>query len=244
MATEIQATAKAEAIAEGRSTLLPPAAGDKRLVSLDAFRGWTMFWIVGGGAIVAGLHALSSNPLINGLVYELSHTDWQGLRFYDLIWPSFMLMTGMSLPWSYAKRSLTQKDHEIFMRVLRQLCGSFFFLVRYGESIGFHHPYLVELSSALQPIAVAYLAAFLIVRRSWHFQATVGASILVFYALLLAFVPAPGVSSRVTTIETQTWFCGRTWPPWAACCPSTGVRSSALFPPSLPPSWACCWANF
>jgi len=45
----------------------------------------------------------------------------------------------------------------------------------------------------LQPIAVAYLAAFLIVRRSWRFQAAVGAGILVFYALLLAFVPAPGV---------------------------------------------------
>jgi len=68
-----------------------------------------------------------------------------------------------------------------------------FLLGSLRESISFQHPYLVELSSALQPIAVAYLAAFLIVRKPWRVQATIGASILVFYALLLAFVPAPGV---------------------------------------------------
>src|SRR5690349_2691849 len=96
---------------------LVPRPAPKRLVSLDAFRGWIMFWIVGGEALVVGLKALAPNALTNGLVYELSHTDWQGLRFYDLIWPSFMLMTGMSVPLSYAKRSLTQTHHQIFMRV-------------------------------------------------------------------------------------------------------------------------------
>ena len=166
--------------------------GTKRLSSLDAFRGWTMFWIVGGSALVAGLQALNANRVINGLVYELNHSDWQGLRFYDLIWPSFMLMTGMSLPFSYAKRSLTQTHRQILMRVLRRFLV-LFLLGSLRESIHFNHPYLIELSSALQPIAVAYLAAFLIVPRSWRFQAAVGAGILVFYALLLAFVPAPGV---------------------------------------------------
>jgi predicted acyltransferase len=168
------------------------AAGTKRLVSLDVFRGWTMFWIVGGTGLVAGLQHLSPDPVINGLVYELSHTDWQGLRFYDLIWPSFMLMTGMSLPFSYAKRSLTQTHGQIFGRVVRRVIV-LFLLGSLRESIHFNHPYLIELSSALQPIAVAYFAAFLLLRKSWRIQAAVGAGILVFYALLLAFVPAAGV---------------------------------------------------
>ena len=196
MAISHSATATATGIeaeqATSPSLRMDISPGTKRLSSLDAFRGWTMFWIVGGSALVAGLQALNANPVINGLVYELNHSDWQGLRFYDLIWPSFMLMTGMSLPFSYAKRSLTQTHRQILMRVLRR----FFVLFLLGslrESIHFNHPYLIELSSALQPIAVAYLAAFLIVRRSWRFQAAVGAGILVFYALLLAFVPAPGV---------------------------------------------------
>jgi len=189
MATE---TAVAKAAISSTGQAASPVPQTKRLVSLDVFRGWTMFWIVGGAALVEGLQALNPNPLINGVVYELNHTDWQGLRFYDLIWPSFMLMTGMSLPLSYAKRSLTQTHHQIFMRVLRRF-AVLFLLGSLRESIHFNHPYIVELSSALQPIAVAYLAAFLLVRKSWKFQASVGAGILVFYALLLAFVPAPGV---------------------------------------------------
>ena len=196
MAISHSATATATGIeaeqATSPSLRMDISPGTKRLSSLDAFRGWTMFWIVGGSALVAGLQALNANPVINGLVYELNHSDWQGLRFYDLIWPSFMLMTGMSLPFSYAKRSLTQTHREILMRVLRRFLV-LFLLGSLRESIHFNHPYLIELSSALQPIAVAYLAAFLIVRRSWRFQAAVGAGILVFYALLLAFVPAPGV---------------------------------------------------
>jgi len=61
------------------------------------------------------------------------------------------------------------------------------------ESVSLGSPRLIELSSALQPIAVASLAAFLLVCKSWRFQAAVGASILVGYLLLLALVPVPGV---------------------------------------------------
>jgi predicted acyltransferase len=192
-ATLSAAGVKAEAkTSPGLRTHISP--GTERLVSLDAFRGWTMFWIVGGAALVGGLQALNANHVTNLLIYELTHSDWQGLRFYDLIWPSFMLMTGVSLPLSYAKRSRTQTHRQILMRVLRRFLV-LFLLGSLRESIHFNHPYLIELSSALQPIAVAYLAAFLIVRRSWRFQAAVGAGILVFYALLLAFVPAPGVAA-------------------------------------------------
>ena len=175
----------------GQATASVPSAS-KRLVSLDAFRGWTMFWIVGGGALVTGLEALGHNPVIDTLVYQLEHTPWQGLRYYDLIWPSFMLMTGMSLPFSYAKRSLTQTHREILLRVLRRVIV-LFLLGSVRESVSLNHPYWVELSSALQPIAIAYFCAVLLVRRSWRFQAAVGASILAGYALLLAFVPAPGI---------------------------------------------------
>lgn len=196
MATETSLTARAKEVAPGPATAVSQRMEDapaaKRLFALDAFRGWTMFWIVGGTALVAGLQKLAGNAVMNGIVYELNHTDWQGLRFYDLIWPSFMLMTGMSLPFSYAKRSLTQSHHQIFLRVLRRFMV-LFLLGSLRESIHFNRPYVVELSSALQPIAIAYFAAFLLVRKSWRFQAAVGAAILVFYALLLAFVPAPGV---------------------------------------------------
>jgi predicted acyltransferase len=167
------------------------AAAPGRLVSLDAFRGFTMFWIVGGAELVRGLEHLGQNPVVALLADQLRHSDWEGLRFYDLIWPSFMLMTGMSLPFSYAKRIQTQSHEEIFLRVLRRF-AVLFLLGSVRESVHLGAPYLIELSSALQPIAVAYLFAFLLIRRSAWFQAAVGAGILAGYALVLALVPAPG----------------------------------------------------
>src|SRR3989454_11227495 len=156
MATE---AATVKQMGEPASLVPPPApsSGTKRLFSLDAFRGFTMFWIVGGTALVAGLQKLTPNPVLNGLVYELSHTDWQGLRFYDLIWPSFMLMTGMSLPFSYAKRSQTHTQWQIFLRGLRRVVGQFL-LGSLRTSVQLGSPYLVEFSSAVQPIAISYLA--------------------------------------------------------------------------------------
>jgi predicted acyltransferase len=174
------------------STLPKPATA--RLVSLDAFRGFIMFWIVGGSTVVVGLQALGHSAVLDGIIYELNHSAWEGLRFYDCIWPSFMLMVGISIPFSYAKRSLTQTHLQMLFHAIRR----FAILMLLGgvrESVNLGSPHLVELSSALQPIAVASLVAFLLAPKSWKFQALVGASILVGYLLLLALVPVPGVGS-------------------------------------------------
>ena len=82
-----------------------PPAGEGRLVSLDTFRGFIMFWIIGGEALAVGLQAFKPNFLLSTIAFELNHTPWQGLRFYDCIWPSFMLMVGVSVLLSFAKRS-------------------------------------------------------------------------------------------------------------------------------------------
>src|SRR6266704_4969805 len=169
--------------------LQAPAAPATRLVSLDAFRGFIMVWIVGGSGLMLGLQKLGGNPVVDAIIRQLHHTDWQGLRFYDLIWPAFMLMTGVSLPFSYAKRRLTKAHAEIFWRVALR-CAVLFLLGSLRESVRLNAPHLVELSSALQPIAIAYFCAFLIVRRSWRFQAAVSIGILALYGLLLALAPA------------------------------------------------------
>jgi predicted acyltransferase len=192
MATDVKekVTAMPSELA-GKVPPVPPA-GEGRLVSLDTFRGFIMFWIIGGEALAVGLQALKPNFLLNTLVYELNHTPWQGLRFYDCIWPSFMLMVGISVPFSFAKRSRTESYSEMLGHAVKRF-AVLFLLGSLRQSIHSGAPYWVELSSALQPIAVAYLVAFLLVRKSQRIQATVGASILVAYALMLRFVPAPGV---------------------------------------------------
>ena len=173
-----------------RSTSIPAAS--ERLDSLDAFRGFIMLWIIGGEGLMAGLAAIGHNRVIDAIVYELNHTPWQGLRFYDCIWPSFMLMVGLSVPFSFAKRSLTQTYHQQLVHAAKRAIV-LFLLGSLRESVSIGSPYLIELSSALQPIAIAYFVAFLVVRKSWRFQAVLAAAILLGYALVLAFIPAPGV---------------------------------------------------
>ena len=74
-----------------RGAQKPPASAE-RLLSLDTFRGFTMFWIVGGEALMLGIQHLGHNRVIDLIVRQLNHTPWIGLRFEDCIWPSFMLM--------------------------------------------------------------------------------------------------------------------------------------------------------
>jgi len=167
-----------------------PAASD-RLLSLDTFRGFTMFWIVGGEALVLGIQHLGHNRVIDLIARQLNHTPWIGLRFEDCIWPSFMLMVGVSVPLAFARRSLTENYNQQLAHALRRTVV-LFLLGSVRESLFLHTPCLIELSSALQPIAIAYFAAFLVARKSWKFQAALAAGILAAYACLLAFVPAPG----------------------------------------------------
>jgi predicted acyltransferase len=170
----------------------PPQKIPERLLSLDTFRGFTMFWITGGGFLMLGIQALGHNAVTDLLVHELHHTPWIGLRFYDCIWPSFMLMVGVSVPLALAKRSLTESYNQQLAHAVKRAVV-LFLLGSVRESISLHSPFLIELSSALQPIAIAYLFAFLVARKSWRFQASLAAIILAVYAFILAFVPAPGI---------------------------------------------------
>ncbi|MGD0225957.1 MAG: hypothetical protein ABSF71_26800 [Terriglobia bacterium] len=226
MATGLSSTVAEKAKPAGRDLPgnAPPTSspGEGRLVSLDTFRGFIMFWIAaGGGALVEGLRTASPNALFNGLVYELDHTPWVGLRFYDCIWPSFMLMVGISVPLSFAKRSRTETYPQMLGHALSRF-AVLFLLGSLRESVTFNKPYWVELSSALQPIAIAYLVAFLLVRKSQRIQAAVGALILLAYALILAFVSAPGIPAgsyqpMVNLVRyTDLLILGRTYPgePW------------------------------
>jgi predicted acyltransferase len=171
---------------------IPVPAVSERLGSLDAFRGFVMLWIIGGEGLMVGLAALGHNRVIDTVVYELSHSPWQGLRFYDCIWPSFMLMVGVSVPLSFVKRSLTQTYQQQLAHAAKRAIV-LFLLGSLRESVLLGSPYLIELSSALQPIAIAYFVAVLVVRKSWRFQALLGAGILAGYALVLAFIRAPGI---------------------------------------------------
>lgn len=184
----------AAAPAAPERTAPPATRAAVRLTSLDAFRGFTMFWIAQGKGIVEGLRALGGNPVLAGITYELNHSAWQGLRYYDCIWPSFMLMVGVSVPFAIARRSQTQTDTQMLLHAIRRAV-ILFLLGSLRETVSLGSPFLTELSSALQPIAVAYLVAFLLARKGPWVQGFVGGGLLAAYGLLLALVPPLSAAS-------------------------------------------------
>jgi predicted acyltransferase len=163
----------------------------QRLVSLDVLRGFTMFWLMGGKALVLAVTAIAGVDWVND---QLQHSAWEGVRYYDLIWPTFMLMVGVAIPFSFTKRSATQSRAEILRHAWRR-AAVLFLLGSLRESMHDGVPRLIELSSALQPIAIAYLVASYFAGAACRWQLGVTAGIFVGYALLLAFVPAPGVAA-------------------------------------------------
>jgi len=161
-----------------------PAPQGGRVVSLDAFRGFTMFWLMGGKAFVLAIAAVVGLDFVR---YQLTHSAWEGVRYYDLIWPSFMLMVGVSVPFSLARRSLTETRGAV-MRGAWTRAAILFLLGSLRESLSAGAPRWIELSSALQPIAIAYLVTAYLAGRSVRLQIGVAAGILIGYALLLALV--------------------------------------------------------
>lgn len=88
--------------------------GKKRLISLDAYRGFVMLAMAASGLKIASVWAKHHDALVaagqnetlwNVLSYQLEHVPWVGCSFWDLIQPSFMFMVGVSMPFSYNKRA-------------------------------------------------------------------------------------------------------------------------------------------
>src|SRR5271165_531931 len=74
-----------------------------RLLSIDALRGFDMFWIVGGDHLAQSLGNWWGTPAAKRFVEQFSHVDWEGFRFYDLIFPLFLFVVGAVLPFSLSK---------------------------------------------------------------------------------------------------------------------------------------------
>src|SRR5262245_25114186 len=80
-----------------------PAPESQRLMSLDALRGFDMFWILGADSFVYALHETSQSAPTKFLATQLDHAEWVGFHFYDLIFPLFVFMMGVSTVFSLTK---------------------------------------------------------------------------------------------------------------------------------------------
>lgn len=182
-----------------RSADFSPALNPpRRLLSLDALRGFDMFIIAGGEWIVEVLYKLAEKTeegpfkqTLTLLHTQLSHVAWEGFRFYDLIFPLFVFMTGVSLVYSLS-RIQTEGGRGAAMRrlIVRGLLMYIIGLWYYGGVAGGWKD--IRLMGVLQRIAIAYTFGgllFLTFRPRTLFVILV--TILVGYWALLTYIPVP-----------------------------------------------------
>src|SRR5437016_4864966 len=173
----------------------PTAAPTQRLMSLDALRGFDMFWIVGAEDIVKALDKVSPSPAVHLLTEQLTHKDWEGVAFYDLIFPLFVFIVGVSLVFSLSKTIAQHGRAAAYKRVLTR--GLLLYLLGLFYYGGFEKDVeQIRLLGVLQRIALAYLFTGLLFCR-FRLRGLVVAcvSLLVGYWALMTFVPVPGVGA-------------------------------------------------
>jgi predicted acyltransferase len=168
-------------------------SSSERLVSIDALRGFDMFWIVGGEGLAEAIANWVGGPTKEFVHEQLTHADWDGFRFYDLIFPLFLFLVGVVLPFSLGKiRDRGETDAKVYWRVIRRTALLFFLGLAYYGFLQFNPPGQQRYVGVLQRIAICYFfAALIYLNTRLRGQVLILVAILVGYWGLLAFVAPP-----------------------------------------------------
>lgn len=206
-------------------------SGHVRLQSLDALRGFDMFWIVSGegifhalAGVVMAKHALPRNPVdyriattadLNlgeriavGISNGLHHSPWNGFTFYDLIFPLFIFIAGVSMPYSFGKKlSAEATDNKSRRRkIYRSLVKRTLLLILLGAVVngllkgqGYEQ---TRFASVLGRIGLAcFFAAVIYLNTSRRAQVLWATGILLGYWAAVMWIPVPGFGAGVLTPE-------------------------------------------
>jgi predicted acyltransferase len=199
---EASESAVAEPLQEATAPIL------KRLTSIDALRGFDMFWIAGGDDVAKALAKWWGTPESKGLAEQFEHVAWEGFRFYDLIFPLFLFTVGVVLPFSLRKyQTGDQPRAGAFGRLARRVVLLFLLGLIYNNLLRFDFANL-RVTGVLQRIAICYgIAAVIFLLTKVRTQAILFVAILIGYWALLMYVPAPE-SHKAGDLSIETNLAG------------------------------------
>jgi len=172
----------------------------KRLHSLDALRGFDMFWITGGGFLAITISKMTG---IDWLETQMHHAEWEGFRFEDLIFPLFMFIAGVAIPFS-VKTKLEQNvpKKRLFWKVFKRMVILIILGILYNGTFqkGFEDG---RIASVLGQIGIGYYFAALIVIYFKSFRARIIwlVGILAGFGIVQLLIPVPGFGAGVLTPE-------------------------------------------
>ncbi len=167
-------------------------------MSLDALRGFDMFFIMGLSGLIVAVCGLFPGTVTDEIARQMSHVKWDGLTHHDTIFPLFLFLAGVSFPFSYAnqlQKGMTRP--QVYAKIFRRAALLIFFGLIYNGLLKFDFENL-RCASVLARIGIAWMgAALLYINFGVRTRGIVCAVILVVYALLCVFVGAPDVENAI-----------------------------------------------
>ena len=171
----------------------------QRLLSLDTLRGLDMAILVGISGVIETLAKATDWQWLHNFEKQFDHVSWEGFRVEDLIFPLFMFVSGVAIP--YAIHSKLEKGvarSVLFKKIFIRLIVLFVFGVIYNKTLrdGFID---VRYTSVLAQIGVGYFFAALIFLYTKQIKKTIYwlVGIMAGITILHNFVPVPGVGAGV-----------------------------------------------
>ena len=93
----------------------------QRLQSLDALRGFDMLFIMGGSSFFVALSKFLPASIGEAIARQMEHTAWSGFTFYDMIFPLFLFIAGISFPYSLSNQQAKGIPRKtIYLRILKR----------------------------------------------------------------------------------------------------------------------------
>ena len=174
----------------------------QRLLSIDALRGFDMFWIIGGGTLLESLADVWPGPVTQTIKTQLEHVQWQGFHFEDLIFPLFLFIVGVVLPFSTSRRrERGQSSASIHLHILMRGVVLILLGLIFNDLLRFEWSQM-RWPGVLQRIGLCYFfAAIIVVHTRWRTQAIIVGAVLVLYWAAAALIPVPGFGAGVMTAE-------------------------------------------
>ena len=176
-------------------------AKSDRITSVDALRGLAMLWIITGDAFAWSLQDLAAGKqgwlgaALQFVGEQFKHAPWEGFRFYDLLFPLFIFVVGVSLVFSLTRLTEQEGKRAAHLRVLRRSLLLFVLgVIYYGGTANFWPE--IRLLGVLQRIALCYLfASLLFLNLNVRGLVVAFVTLLVGYWALMTFVPVPEVGA-------------------------------------------------
>jgi predicted acyltransferase len=174
----------------------PPTT--QRLLSLDFMRGFIMVLLMmESTGMYEHLSVATEGSAIHGLIQQLFHHPWNGLRFWDLIQPGFMFMAGTAMAYSLAKQEKQGMTWNQSLRKTLKRCAWLFFWGVLDYAVR-PHGLSFELWDVLTQLSFTTLVAFLVFRWSITAQIIFCAGLLLLTEVLYRFTNVFGFNQPFT----------------------------------------------